>query len=218
MKRIAIVTDDTTIMLPEIDSWKGKIGRGTEITKNKSVHGLLNDASMNLPTTDVERESSYKEVLKDFIRPARLMYGGSFSEIRGFHSKLRETYPVDLYVISGRYGLTKGESEILPYFAPISDIDKVEDLELRHNISKSMLEVSSAVDFLILSLPSYFVKYLIQKSWFEKVSNQSKTIIVCASVFRKALQGFRGLVILDRVGVARLGKKNQHHIVDILNR
>lgn len=217
MKRIAIITEDSTVMLPEIDSWKGKIGRGTKIPENKSIHELLINSGMNLPTVDVAREAIYKEALNDFIRPARLMNGGSFSEIRSFHSKPKQMHPANPYIISGRYGLTKGESKVVPHFAPISDIDKAEGLELCHKISKSMLEVSSTADFLTISLPSYFMKYLMQKGWFEKASNLSQMVVVCASSFRRVLKDYDRISILDRIGVAKLGKKNQVRIMEILS-
>lgn len=194
------------------------MGCGSEIRQNTEISQILHIADLHLPTTDLELEDKYKEVLSGFVRPAWLMYGGSFTEVRSFYATLRRTESVELHIVSGRYGLVSGERLIVPYLKPVTDVADVEALESRHRVADSMLRVVKTSDMLMLFLPSHHIQFLIQNGWFERMKVIGEVIVVSASKFRQSLSRYPQMVILNRIGVARIGRKNQEAIINLLHR
>ncbi|MEM0035068.1 MULTISPECIES: DUF6884 domain-containing protein [Thermoprotei] len=93
----------------------------------KGLNSVLNNYNLPLPGFDIENEPKYREVLKQFVKPAREMYGGTFTRVMEIVDALRSYGKhVDVYIISGRYGLISENDEIVPYDAPLNKMNPSE--------------------------------------------------------------------------------------------
>ena len=115
MEKSVIFTDDSNIKLPEIYRSKKILGRGTTLQENRKVLVALEEANLPIPKKDVDLESKYRKALYNFTRPARLMFAGSFGEIRNFRDTVGTILPTNLYILSERYGLLSENDMIIPY-------------------------------------------------------------------------------------------------------
>ncbi|MEI7858104.1 MAG: hypothetical protein WCH85_11480, partial [Methanomicrobiales archaeon] len=107
------------------------MGNGIDIRKNEEINTILQKYSIPLPSDDLERETEYKNVLKEFIRPASLMFAGRFVEVKKFAEALNSQISTDLYILSGRYGLIQDNIEIIPYYADYESINQIQQLDER---------------------------------------------------------------------------------------
>lgn len=91
-----------------------------------AVRETLGRAGLPTPGFDLELEEIYREVLRDFVKPAVQMYGGSFKAVRALVEDLRRCVDVDLYVLSARYGLIEAERPVVPYEATLEGLGREE--------------------------------------------------------------------------------------------
>ncbi len=216
MKKAVIFTDDSGVKLPEIYRWKQVLGKGSDIRKNVKVLDALKKANLGVPGDDTDFEDIYRKALREFVRPARLMFAGMFGEIRIFHDILREILPTELYIVSGRYGLVKEEEEIIPYSAHIETVQDLEKLNNRTHFLKAMLDASSDKQFIIMCFPSHYFQFLIKEDWFEKIGKEQLFFIVTGSNIKSELSALPNIMLFEKRGVARMGKDNQAKIIDLI--
>lgn len=103
----------------------------THCTKTKNVDwravaAALKSAGLSTPNMDLEKEGLYRDVLRDFVKPAAEMYGGSFRKVREMAEALGRCAPVDFYVLSARYGLIRADEPVVPYEATLNGLGAAE--------------------------------------------------------------------------------------------
>lgn len=217
MKAI-ILTDDTKSQLPKHRSWSKKIGRGSGIAKDPQILNLLAKENFSVPTNDLENEEKYRQILPDFIRPAKNMFAGRFAEIRSFEEKLKKLTEVEILIISGRYGLINGDTEIIPYDY---SIDKKTDLEYfneKYKFLPRLITLLSGSKYLIILLPKVFIEYLMKKGFFDELPDNLKIIIISSKEFEEPLKKYQNIILLERRGVSRLKNKDSDTILSLVQK
>lgn len=210
--KIIVLTDDSRVKFPPINKWKKTLGKGIDITKNEEITSLLTSNGCNIPNDDFFRENEYQDILKDFIRPARLMFAGMFSEVRGFTDELLKEHPTDLYILSGRYGIIKDNQKIIPYHYHIDDKEKLKKLDIRTNFLKVIQNLLGEETIFIISLPQLYIDYFFENNFFKSLPQNVKIILVTLNINKIKLQKIPNAYFLHRQGVARLGMGNREEI------
>ncbi|AEA12769.1 hypothetical protein TUZN_1293 [Thermoproteus uzoniensis 768-20] len=103
----------------------------THCTKTKNVEWravaeALASAGLPTPGMDLEREELYRSALRGFVKPAAEMYGGSFKKVREIAEAVARCLPVDLYILSARYGLIRADELVVPYEATLNGLNAAE--------------------------------------------------------------------------------------------
>lgn len=160
-------------------------------------------------------EIKYKEALKEYIRPAKTMFAGSFSEVRDFNERLNRTMDSKLFILSTRYGLISENHEIIPYETRRFTSTILDVMNKKHNILKEMTKLSANADYILLLLPRSCIEYFIDNKWLQDLPSYVKIIAVTSPSLEKDFNS-KTTVILPRVGVARIGKKNRELIIGTL--
>lgn len=214
--KVVLFTEDTDVKLPPIHQWTGKYGRGIDITEDSHIITLLKSHNLAVPHDDIEMEDQYRKVLREFIRPARSMFAGMFSEVRTFADTLSELVQTDLYVISGRYGLIQETEEIIPYFFHIQTEQDLGTLDERTDFNNRMVDAANECKFIILLLPKHYLLYLLKHGFFDRLNGESSIIIVSSKKLQSDFSQYNNASVLERKGVARMGKVNRDKILEII--
>ncbi len=212
---VIIFTDESGVKLPEIKR-NGNTGKASNIETDLQIISLLKGHNLSVPKNDIEMEDQYLDILNEFIRPARYMFAGPFTEVRDFTEKLSESISTKLYIISGRYGLLKDDDRIIPYISNIQNIHDLQKLDERTKFSKKMAELAEKHDFLIISLPRFYLSYLLNIGWFDKIKLNIPISIVSGKEFYTSFSQYPNIIHLSRKGVARLGEENRERILKII--
>jgi cytoplasmic iron level regulating protein YaaA (DUF328/UPF0246 family) len=214
--KVVIFTEDTDVKLPPINRWTGKYGRGIDITEDSQIISLLESYNLAVPHDDIEMEDQYRKFLREFIRPARSMFAGMFSEVRIFADTLSEFVKTNLYVISGRYGLIQETEEIIPYSAHIQTEQDLGNLDKRTDFNNHMVDTANEFKFIILLLPKHYLLYLLKHGFFDRLNRESSIIIVTSKKLQSDFSQYNNVSVLERKGVARMGKVNRDKILEII--
>lgn len=142
------------------------------------------------------------------------MYAGMFSEVRSFVDELGKRCDVDLYIISGRYGLINQNDEIIPHKYHIDTIEKLKDLDDALNFSIKIRELCTDKSVLILCLPKHYISYLNSIQWFKKIPEDTSIAMITSTEFSYLESQQDNIRVLPRKGVCRLGKENKKEILD----
>jgi hypothetical protein len=215
MKAI-ILTDDTKSQLPKHRSWSKKFGRGSGIVKDPSVNHLLQKENFTVPTNDLENEEKYKQILFEFIRPAKNMFAGRFTEIRSFEDKLKDVIEVEILIVSGRYGLINGDMEIIPYDYSIDKKVNLKDFDEKYKFLSKLKAQLPGSTHLIILLPKIFIKYFMKQGFFEELPYGLKIIIVSSKEFEEPLKKYQNIILLERRGVSRLRNQDSDRILSLV--
>jgi len=213
--RVTVFTEESGIKLPEIKKWKNSLGRGKDIGKDKEIKALLEENNLSLPQHNIELEKRYREILQDYLRPARTMFAGMFTEVRDFKDNL-SNYSISLYIISGRYGLLGEDEIIIPYVSNISSTNDIEILDKRTDFSQRMLEKTTESNIVIILLPIQFISYLLTIDWFSLLNSNSTIVLVTSKHFKEKFSDMPNIKLLERKGVARMGSYNREEIISII--
>lgn len=213
--RVTVFTEESGIKLPEIKKWKNSLGRGRDIGKDKEIKALLEEKNLSLPEHNIELEKRYREILQDYLRPARTMFAGMFTEVRDFKDNL-SNYSISLYIISGRYGLLGEDEIIIPYVSNISSTNDIEILDKRTDFSQRMLEKTTESNIVIILLPIQFISYLLAIDWFSFLNSDSTIVLVTSKHFKENFSDMPNIKLLERRGVARMGSYNREEIISII--
>jgi len=170
--KVAIFTEYTDVKLPPIDRWTGKYGRGIDITEDPKIMSLLESHNLAVPHDNIEIEDRYREILHDFVRPARSMFAGMFVEVRIFADTVSEFAQTDLYIVSGRYGLIQENEGIIPYSHHIQTDKDLEILDKRTNFSNLMVDTANNHEIIIMLLPKHYLMYLMKCGYFDRLDNR----------------------------------------------
>ncbi len=212
---ISIITDDSKTVFPGIHKWKG-MSRGKTIGELKDeTSEILLKYNLSFPTTDLKLEPKYKEVLHKYVRPAKFMFTGPFSEVRSFSEEIKKYGDVSLYLLSGRYGVIDQEVEIIPYDSTLNDEVSLRNLDLSTSFSDNIKSISLHSDIVIFLLPKQTLEYLIEKRVFEV--GKILKIAVCSKSTGTNMEKL-GFEIFNRPGVARIGVKNKEKILEIIKK
>jgi len=214
--KVVTFTEDTDVKFPPINRWTGKYSRGIDITEDSQIMSLLENQNLAVPHDDIEIEDQYLKVLHEFIRPAKSMFAAMFAEVRTFADTLSELVKTDLYIISGRYGLIQETEEIIPYSSHIQTEQDLGTLDERTDFSNHMIDVANKYEFIILLLPKHYLLYLIKHGWFDRLNRESSVIIVSSIKLRSDFSHYNNVDVLERKGVARIGKVNRDKILEII--
>ncbi|MCK4817208.1 hypothetical protein KA005_15670 [bacterium] len=168
-----------------------------------------------LPAANYEMEIRYKEALKDYIRPAKTMFAGSFSEVRDFNERLNRTMDSSLYILSTRYGLITESEKIIPYKTEPFTSDILDRMNRKQSFLKEMTKLSANADYVLLLMPRNYIEYLIDNKWLQDLPSYVKIIAVTSPLLEKYFNT-KTTIVLPRVGVARIGKKNKEEILELL--
>jgi len=213
LSNVILFTVDSAIKLPSISKSKGTTGKGSKISDNRPLMDVLHKTNLNLPSNNIEDEKKYRLALREFIRPARIMYAGSFSEVRIFSEELSELLPTDLFIISGRYGIINQHDRIIPYHTEFKNSLDIKDLDKETSFSKLMLKIIENKRYVILLLPSLFIKYLQSTGWFMKLRKEQKLFIISGNKNGSNFITNSDSIFLPRKGVARIGESNRKIII-----
>lgn len=213
--QVTVFTEESGIKLPEIKKWKNSLGRGKDIGKDKEIKALLEENNLSLPEHNIELEKRYLEILQDYLRPARTMFAGMFTEVRDFKDNL-SNYNISLYIISGRYGLLGEDEVIIPYVSNISSVNDIEILDKRTGFSQRMLEKTTESTIVIILLPIQFISYLLTIDWFSLLNSNSTIVLVTSKHFKEKFSDMPNIKLLERRGVARMGSYNREEIISII--
>ncbi|MEM0506762.1 MAG: hypothetical protein QXW58_05855 [Thermosphaera sp.] len=107
-----------------------------------TVNRLLNQEGLKIPSFDLWNEEIYRKALKDFIRPAVEMYGGTFTPVKNFVKALRRCGKhVDLLIISARYGILRENDLVIPYEATLKGMraDEIMRWSAERNVNQTLL-------------------------------------------------------------------------------
>lgn len=211
-----IFTEESGVKLPEINVKKGTIGRGSDIRNLSKVKVLLLKEGFKIPTDDMELEKEYRIILKEFIRPARSIFSGTFREVCLFSDRLRKIVPTDLFIVSGRYGLLHENNEIIPYHTELKTVRDLKELDKKTSFSELMLQEAKKRRFIIILLPSQILEYLGQNDWFKQFRKEQEIIFVAGSSLKSDILEDINAKFLIKKGVARIGKENQNTILEIV--
>ncbi|WP_094228525.1 hypothetical protein [Methanolobus psychrotolerans] len=215
--KIVILTEESKVKFPPIDTWHNRIGRGINIKNDQKFVELLRENNLKVPSNDIELENEYRNILYNYIRPANLLFAGMFSEVRHFAEQLSKNYTVETFILSGRYGLLKETEPIIPYSFHIETLTDLDSLNKSTNFCDKMKLAAKNADYIILLFPERFNKYLVQNKFFLELSDK-KLIIVCSNDIKKEITDFYNIIFLKRQGVARIGEINRIKILDILKK
>lgn len=216
--RVLIITEDSAIKLPQINKWTNKITKGLDIEKDDVLVKLLKKHNSTTPSDDLVNEEVYKNVLKTYVRPAKYMFSGMFSEVRDFSSVLITITPTDLYIISGRYGLINENDSIIPYSKDVKTISELQKLDENTGFIKKIHSLINEYSLIIFLLPRDYIQFFITKGIFESISKHHSAVIVTGNQNSEILSKFPRFTILSRKGVARLGNKNRSKIIEIVKK
>lgn len=214
--KVAIFTEDTDVKLPHVDRWTGKYGRGINITEYPKIMSLLEGNNHVIPHDDIEIEAKYREILYEFIRPARSMFAGMFAEVRIFADTVSEFAQTDLYIVSGRYGLIQENDGIIPYSHHIQTEKDLEILDKRTNFSNLMVDAANNHEIIIMLLPKHYLMYFVKCGYFDRLDKKLSIIIVSSKKLLSEISDTRNINVLERKGVARIGEKNRDEILRLL--
>jgi len=146
----------------------------------EQVRRSLAVKSLSLPSFDLEKESEYITVLKEFAKPAEEMYGGTFRAIRNLVNRLRECgKSVDLYIISARYGVISGKQVIIPYEASLKGLTKEKLTKWAERLgAKEKLEhiLLNNYDLIIVVLPREY--YAAVKDTLNPLLQKSNVVMI----------------------------------------
>jgi hypothetical protein len=183
----------------------------TNCTDEKNVDwndvlNLLRSRGLKVPSFDIELEDTYREVLRQFMKPASEMYGGSFRAIRNLAKAFRRLgKQVDVYVISARYGLISEREVILPYNATLKglDIDAIRNWSKRLGLEKKLMElVEKPYDVIIVALPR---EYAIAMGYaLRRLLNMDNAILILPKSIIEDVKDIKAKVMLAGGLTARL--------------
>ncbi len=185
------------------------------------VQKVLVKYSMRMPSFDIELEDKYREVLKNFIKPAGKMYSGSFNAIKNLVDDLRGIgKSVDLYIISARYGLIKDDYLIIPYEASLKGQEKdwIRNWSRRLGVEDKIMQlINNDYDLIIITLPREYA-YAIDEA-FNKLINMNNAILIIPKSIIKSVNGAKATIIIAGGLSARLKKiKELRKLVHALTR
>jgi hypothetical protein len=216
--KIIIITDDSGVKLPVFNKWKKTYGKGVDISKNSEIISLLNSKNCDIPSNDLTKESIYRVILKQYIRPAKLMFAGMFREVLIFADKLSNKFPTELFIISGRYGLIDENFKIIPYHFHIDSQEKLLELDNRTKLLFKIQKIIQNDVICILLLPKHYLQFLLLNKLFENITKNSILILVSTDEYKEYSKKDDKIIFLHRIGVARIGKENQRKIFAILEK
>jgi len=212
--KVAIFTEDSGVKYPEIDEYKDKLGRGRQLEDIPGFLEILKENNLDIPSDDLEDEGRYREVLDEYLRPSILMFSGMFSEIRGFYEKIEDIVDVDLYVISGRYGLVKDDEKIIPYDAYVENKKGAQELDERTNFSKQILEIANDVDLSMFFMATRYIQHIIDQGLLKQI--ESEIIVVSGKTIIDEIDDIENVTGLKKRGVARISWQNRNEILELL--
>ncbi len=214
--KVAIFTEDSGVKYPEIHKYKGTLGRGRNLEDIPGFVETLEENDLNIPTDDLENEERYREVLKEYLRPSTLMFSGMFREVKGFYEDIEEMVDVDLYVISGRYGLVKDDEEIIPYDAYVDSKDALQGLDDRTALTDDIVEVANSVDLSMFFMATRYLEHLLDRNVFDRIDTD--IIVVSGKTFIQKIDHLENVTGLSKRGVARISWQNRGKIKERLER
>lgn len=214
--RVLVITEDSAIKLPQINKWANKITKGLDIEKDDELVRLLKKHNSTIPSDDLANEENYKIILKTYVRSAKYMFSGMFSEVRDFSNRLATITPTDLYIISGRYGLINENDSIIPYSKNVKTISDLKNLDKNTGFAKKIHTLVNEHSLIIFLLPSQYIKYLLTKGIFESIPMYHSVVFVTGTQNNDTLSKYPQFTILSRKGVARVGDKNRNKIIEII--
>jgi len=215
MKAI-ILTDDSSSQLPSCNKWTKRYGNGSAISKHSQIINLLKKENLTIPGNDLENEPTYKKILYEYIRPAKDMFGGRYSEVRYFEDQLKNLIFTDIFIISRRYGLLNGNTEIVPYEFTIKTKLRLKEFDEKHQLIKKLSMNLSDSTYLIMLLPKSFIEYFFKYRLFEKLPSDLKIICVTSKELKESLSKYQNIIVLNRKGVSRIRNQNSNTIISMI--
>lgn len=216
--RALIITDETGSKLPQVDSLNNKIGKGSDVSKYTPILKILEEKLLPIPSTNFELEEEYKSILSDFIRPANLMFGGLFNEVRGFHYRMKDIIPTDLMIITSRYGLISEKDLIIPYRSESFTADSVPLVDSKAHFFTNIVSIQNQYDFLIILLSSPILRYILKNNWLQTLPSEQKKYCVTGDSLHRELSEVPNLLLFTKKGVSRIGSKNSTEILNHMKR
>ena len=179
---------DTKSLSPNSKNLR-KVAIITYCTREKSVDMLkvqkiLRSYGLNMPRGDLEHEEKYKKILGAFIKPAEEVYSGSFKYVRRLANVLRKNgVKTDVYIVSARYGLIRGDTKIVPYDYSLEELSKNElkDWLKSREILEKLYRIlnDNNYDLIIVNLTKTYAAPL--KPFLEDVFKRSNVIMLLPS-------------------------------------
>jgi HEPN domain-containing protein len=191
----ALIAEDTLIEgLATVIRSAEKILVLTNCTAEKSVdmnlvRQILSRAGLPIPSFDLYREQTYRELLKQLSRPAKEMYSGpTFRAVLNLVNELRKCgKKVHLYIISARYGVVEENEPIIPYDATLKGMQQKDLTKWREErkVIQRLTEIiqRERYELAIVALPKEYAQAILD--FLEKKPVQQTIIITTRTVVRK---------------------------------
>lgn len=213
--KITLITEDSSVKLPFIKYGGKKIGKGINLAECEPLLSVLKEKNLKIPCDDYENENIYRKHLNSFVRPAKFMFAGRFSEVRDFYGYLNEKFHTNLFIISRRYGLLNAEENIIPYDSHLDDYYSIKDLDKRTDFYNQLDKIVNDSDYVLLFLNKLLISYLINNNFLKDTNRITKLIFVTSKDFKKIIIDSNN-IFFHRRGVARIGKEKRKRILEIL--
>ncbi len=180
----------------------------TNCTKKKAVNMeeikfKLAELNLQTPSFDLGEEPVYRDVLREFIKPARDMYvGQTIKPVKELVKTLKSCGKyVDFYIISARYGVIGENDLIIPYEAKLgaSNKEKLKKWSEERKVVSKLQDIvaKGGYDLAIIILSRAYALAL--EEFFEK-TGISHLIIVAAESVLKTLKLTTGAIQLPVKG------------------
>ncbi len=137
------------------------------------------------------------------------IFGGRYTEVRNFCNRASLIYEVKVSIITGEYGLVTSPRCIYKYKKITDSTEDYVKLEKKFCYAKRIWEESKSSDVLILLVPKDMIEIILQQC-----NSSCKLISVTNFVPRNEIVD-PNWHLIRRKG-ARIGKKNENTIFDIL--
>jgi len=140
----------------------------------------LKERGLPVPSHDLENERVYREALRDFVKPAGEMYGGSFTAVKNLAEALRRAgKEVDVYILSARYGLIREDEPIVPYEATLKGKPKewIRQWSARLGVENKLFKaLSKKYDLIIVVLPKEYAHAV--ESVLHRLLNMENAVLI----------------------------------------
>lgn len=165
----------------------------TNCTKEKAVDmrevkSKLAKLNLQTPSFDLDKEPVYRDVLQEFIKPARDMYvGQTIKPVKELVKTLKSCGKyVDFYIISARYGIIGENDLIIPYEAKLdaSNKEKLKKWSEERKVVSKLQDIvaKGGYDLAIIILSRAYALAL--GEFFEKTGIPHLVIVVAESVLK----------------------------------
>jgi hypothetical protein len=164
-----------------------------------AVKSRLAKLNLPVPSFDLSRETIYRELLREFVKPAGEMYTGpTFRAVLKLVKTLRSCgKDVDIYIISARYGIINEKDPIIPYEATLKGMNarELKKWSEERGLTIKLQEIATRenYDLALIILPKEYAQTIVE--FLEKNPILYSTIVTSRTILRRITSTTRGVLL-----------------------